>query len=571
MRFVRGLPRIARMAVSAGPGSLGAMVFRSVLLLVTALLMNAPCAAAQDAAKGAASDAHPEAEFRSAPVEIDGVELFRVRGTRSYPAEKRAEEIAQRIVALAKDPSFRIDALRASESSLGAEIIGGAQRVMVVVDADAQLEGVNRAVLAEVIVTRIRSAVENYREARTRENLMSATVRAVIATAVAALLTLLIIWSVRRVMAVLERRYRDRIHSVSVQSFQILRRETLWAALRGVVAFLRLIAVLAVLYVYLQYVLALFPWTRSAGNRLEGYVIGPLETMGQGIVAQIPNLIFLAILFFVTRYVLKLVHLYFNAVESGAVTISGFETEWAQPTYRLVRIAIVAFSLVVAYPYIPGSGSDAFKGISIFIGILFSLGSSSAIANIIAGYMLSYRRAFKVNDRIRIGDVTGDVTEVRVQVTHLRTVKNEEVIVPNSSILNNEIVNYSSHARREGLILHTEVGIGYETPWRQVEGMLVVAAERTRELLKQPPPFVLQKKLGDFAVTYELNAYCSDAQRMAALYTEMHRNILDVFNEYNVQIMTPAYEGDPPTPKVVPKEAWFAEPSRVLQVEAVKK
>jgi small-conductance mechanosensitive channel len=231
-----------------------------------------------------------------------------------------------------------------------------------------------------------------------------------------------------------------------------------------------------------------------------------------------------------------------------------------------MRFGIVAFALVVAYPYIPGSGSDAFKGISIFIGILFSLGSSSAIANIIAGYMLSYRRAFKVNDRVRIGDVTGDVTEVRVQVTHLRTVKNEEVIVPNSSILNNEIVNYSSYARREGLILHTEVGIGYETPWRQVEGMLLLAAERTGGLLRTPPPFVRQTKLGDFAVTYELNAYCADAQQMGPLYTEMHRSILDVFNEYGVQIMTPAYEGDPPEPKIVPKEAWFAKPSRLASV-----
>ena len=542
------------------------MVFRSALLFITALLLNAPCAAAQDTAKDAAARAHPEAEFRSAAVEIDGVELFRVRGTQSFPAEERAEGIVQRIVALAKDPSFRIDALRASESDVGAEILGGTQRVMVVVDADAQLEGVQRAVLAEVIVTRIRSAVENYREARTRENLMNAAVRALIATAVAALLTILLVWSVRRATAVLERRYRDRIHSVSVQSFQILRRETLWAGLRAVILFLRLIAVLAILFVFLRYVLALFPWTRSAGNRLAGYVLGPLESIGSGVVAQIPNLIFLAILFFIIRYVLKLVRLYFDAVEGGTVTLTGFEREWARPTYRLMRFGIVAFALVVAYPYIPGSGSDAFKGISIFIGILFSLGSSSAIANIIAGYMLSYRRAFKVNDRVRIGDVTGDVTEVRVQVTHLRTVKNEEVIVPNSSILNNEIVNYSSYARREGLILHTEVGIGYETPWRQVEGMLLLAAERTGGLLRTPPPFVRQTKLGDFAVTYELNAYCADAQQMGPLYTEMHRSILDVFNEYGVQIMTPAYEGDPPEPKIVPKEAWFAKPSRLASV-----
>jgi small-conductance mechanosensitive channel len=547
------------------------MVFRLVFLLITGLLLNVAGAAAQGAAKGGRANAHPEMESRSAAVELDGVELFRVRGTEFFPAEERAAGIVQRIVALADDPSFRTDALRTMDSDLGVEIAAGNQRVMVVTDADAKLEGVNRRELGAVILARVRSAVDRYREARTPENLTRSALRALIATAIVAVLTILLIWSARRGMAALERRYQGRIRSVAVQSFQILRRETLWRGLRGSVGFLRFVAVLTVLLLYLQYVLALFPSTQSAGHHLAGYVLGPLQVLAQGIMAHIPGLIFLAILFFITRYALKLVRLYFDAVERGTVTLSGFDREWAQPTYRLVRVGIVAFALVVAYPYIPGSRSDAFKGITIFAGILFSLGSSSAIANIIAGYMMTYRRAFKVNDRVRIGDVTGDVTEMRVQVTHLKTIKNEEVIVPNSSILSREVVNYSSYARRHGLVLHTEVGIGYETPWRQVEGMLLCAAERTRGLLKEPPPFVHQKKLGDFAVTYELNAYCADAQQMEALYTEMHRSILDIFNEYGVQIMTPAYERDPPTPKIVPKEAWFAEPSRVLQVVEVAK
>jgi small-conductance mechanosensitive channel len=199
--------------------------------------------------------------------------------------------------------------------------------------------------------------------------------------------------------------------------------------------------------------------------------------------------------------------------------------------------------------------------VSIFIGVIFSLGSSSFIANLIAGYSMTYRRAFRVGDRIRVGDVTGDVTESGLMVTRLRTVKNEEVVVPNSAILNNHIVNYSAYARTGGLILHTTVGIGYETPWRQIEAMLLMAAERTPGLLKEPPPFVLQKGLGDFCITYEINAHCSEPLAMARIYAELHRNILDVFNEYGVQIMTPAYEGDPEQPKVVPKEQWFASPA----------
>ncbi len=173
-----------------------------------------------------------------------------------------------------------------------------------------------------------------------------------------------------------------------------------------------------------------------------------------------------------------------------------------------------------------------------------------------------YRRALKVGDRITIDNFTGDVTERRLMVTHLRTIKNEEIVVPNSTIINSHVINYSTLARTRGLILHTTVGIGYATPWRQVEAMLRLAAERTPGLLEEPAPFVLQKSLGDFAVTYELNAYCDDPQKMGRLYTAMHQNILDVCNEHGVQIMTPAYEGDPDTPKVIPKDQWYLPPAK---------
>jgi small-conductance mechanosensitive channel len=219
------------------------------------------------------------------------------------------------------------------------------------------------------------------------------------------------------------------------------------------------------------------------------------------------------------------------------------------------------FTAIVAYPYIPGSGSEAFKGISIFLGVIFSIGSSSFVSNTIAGYALTYRRVFKIGDRVKIEDVVGDVVQTRLQVTHLRSLKNEEVIVPNSLIVNSQVVNYSSLARKQGLILHTTVGIGYETPWRKVEAMLLLAAKRTPGLLREREAFVLLKALGDFSITYEVNAYCDDAQAMVGLYSALHRNILDVFNEHAVQIMTPAYECDPEQPKIVPKEQWFVAPA----------
>jgi small-conductance mechanosensitive channel len=307
---------------------------------------------------------------------------------------------------------------------------------------------------------------------------------------------------------------------------------------------------------FVSYALAQWPETRQLSRATVDVALNPLVTLGNGFVANIPRLVFLLILFVILRGAIRVVRLFFEAVERGTVSLSGFDAEWSQPTYKIVRLAIVAFGLVVAYPYIPGSSSDAFKGVSLFAGIVFSLGSSTAIANIIAGYMMTYRRAFKVGDRVKIGDAFGDVIQTRLQVTHLKSVKNEEIIIPNSQILGGEVVNYTSLARERGLILHTEVGIGYEVPWRQVEAILLDAAARTPGLSPKPAPFVLVKKLGDFAITYELNVGCEDATTMAAAYTALHHHVLDVFNEHGIQIMTPAYEGDPAEPKIVRPEHW---------------
>jgi small-conductance mechanosensitive channel len=543
-----------------------------VALLVAALavqtLVLAVEARAAEESPGKTSEL--EAELPTAPVIVDGNVLFRVRGTSAFPAARRAAGIAERIAAVAADPTVSADAVHGVDSEIGSVIVADRHRVMAVVDSDARLESVHPKVLTELFVRAIRQAVVDYRQARSREALLGSALRSVGATAILVALLALVIWLWRRAERSLEARYHQRVQSVGIQSFQVVRAEQIWGALRRSLDGARVLAIILIAFVYLQYVLGLFPWTRGTGNRLVQYVLDPLATMAQGIVVVIPDLLFLAVLFLVTRYLLKLIHLFFAAVGRGEVTFAGFEPEWADPTYKLLRIAIVALTLVVAYPYIPGSGSEAFKGISIFIGIVFSLGSSSTIANLIAGYTMTYRRAFRLGDRVKISGATGYVTGMRLQVTHLRTIKNEEVIIPNSTILNNEVVNYSSLARTRGLILHTTVGVGYATPWRQVEAILLMAAERTPGFMREPAPFVRQLALGDFAITYEINGYCDNVQAIGLIYTALHRNILDVFNEHGVQIMTPAYEGDPEAPKVVPKEQWFSAPAKLGEAEARK-
>ena len=540
----------------------------ALVACIAMLTLLVPGAWAQDKVAGPGGSTSPRTsdidattDVARAAVTLDGEVLFRVRGVTAYPAERRALTISGRIEAIAADRSVSPYTLRVVEATDRSNLLAGDRLVMSVGDADAKIEGVSRQQLAELIRRKVAEAIASYREDRSARVLLVNTIYALGATLAAVLLLFGFRRAFRRLDSVAERRFKSRIDALELRSRQLIQAQQLQVILHGLVKMLRVLSVLVIVYVYLNVVLSLYPWTRPLAQRLFLIVLNPLRTMGAAFLDALPNLVFIGLLIIVIRYVLKFIRLFFAGIDQATITVSGFDREWAWPTYKIVRLLVIVFALVVAYPYIPGSESEAFKGVSIFLGVIFSLGSSSFIANMIAGYTMIYRRAYKVGDRIQVNDISGDVVDMRLQVTHLRTIKNEEIVVPNSLILNSHIINYSTLAQSRGLILHTTVGIGYETSWRQVEAMLRLAAERTPGLLKEPPPFVLQKSLGDFAVTYEINVYCDNPQGMARFYTALHQNILDVFNEHGVQIMTPAYEGDPDAPKVVPRDRWFAAPA----------
>jgi small-conductance mechanosensitive channel len=500
-------------------------------------------------------------QVETAPVVVDGIELFRVRGVSAFPADKRADLIAERIVALARDPAFNPDALRVDPRPEVVAVVGGTQLIMGIYRSDGDIEGLDQNALASAVVIRVREAIEAWRADRNLERLQRNGLIALGAT----LAMLLGMWLVTRIYRWLrglnEARVRQHIRDVSIGGFRVVRAQQIAGLVTAVLVLLWMLFLLGSLYVYLSSVLVLFPWTRGLATGLIDLVMNPLRIIGLGLLGAVPNLVFLVVIVVITRYLLKLIRLYFRGIEDGTVVLREFDPDWALPTYRLVRLLLVAFMVIIAYPYIPGSGSEAFKGISIFIGVVFSLGSSSVIGNMIAGYTMTYRRVFKIGDVVKINDNFGTVEQIRMLVTYLRSPKNEMIAIPNSEILNGEVVNYSILAKKDGLILHTTVGIGYETPWRQVEAMLHEAAARTPGILKNPAPFVLQRSLGDFCVVYELNVYTDESHGQMQRYTDLHRNILDVFNEYGVQIMTPAYEGDPEQPKVVPKDQWFLAPA----------
>lgn len=536
-------------------------MLKNVLILI-ALLLSLAISPTVYSAESSQPAAGSHEIVQTAPVRIDGVVLFMVRGITAYPAKERAAAIADRIIALADDVAVKADSVVAIASDNSTDIMAGDRFIMSVLDGDAELDKVPRQVLAKAYAAKIRTTIESYRRDRGSRSIVRSAAVAAGALLALIVLILLIRWGFRKLIALVDDRFTMRIRELQAKSHDIVRTEWISNVLRSALRTARIILVLILVFFYLELVLSLFPWTRAYAIPLLELVLGPLHDMGIAVLGYLPKLIFLIVLFFVVRYALNLLRAFFLAIERGRITFHGFEAEWAIPMYKIARLGIIAFAVVVAYPYIPGSESPAFKGVSLFLGVVFSLGSSSSISNIVAGYMVIFRRVYKVGDRVKIGSQTGDVVELRLQVTHLRTIKNEEVIVPNSLIINTEVVNYSSLARKGGLILHTTVTIGYDTPWRQVHAILIRAAEATPGLIKEPRPFVLQTGLNDFYVSYELNAYTDRPLEMVSIYSDLHQNIQDAFNEHGVQIMSPHYLGDPAQAKIVPKEHWYQPPAK---------
>lgn len=296
------------------------------------------------------------------------------------------------------------------------------------------------------------------------------------------------------------------------------------------------------LIIYLPFVFSLMPETEVYAKAVFEYVMKPINFILNGVLAFIPNLFFILVIFFVTKYLIKFLKYLTGELEREAVSLEGFHADWAKPTFNLIRVVVIAFAVIICFPYIPGSDSDAFKGVSIFFGVLFSLGSTSAISNIVAGIVITYMRPFKVGDRVEIGETIGDIKERSLLVTRVRTIKNIDVTIPNSSILGNHIVNFSKNASEEvGIILHTSVTIGYDVPSGDVIAALVKGAKNTQMVLGKPIPFVLVKSLDDFYINYEINCHTKNPEKGALIYSQLHENIKDELHNAGIEILSPHY------------------------------
>ena len=322
---------------------------------------------------------------------------------------------------------------------------------------------------------------------------------------------------------------------------RFLQPKTISHALLFISKISRVALTILILFFYLPLLFGFLPWTEGLVNRIYVWLAKPVGNVLSSIVDFLPNLFYIFVIVVIARFVIRFVNYISKEIEEDRLKIKGFYKDWAHPTLNILKIILYAFTLVFLFPYLPGSNSQAFKGVSIFLGVLFSLGSTSVIANMVAGIVITYMRPFVIGDRVKIGDSVGDIVEKNMLVTRLRTVKNEDITIPNATIINTHLWNYSKYAHQLGIILHPTVTIGYDVPSEQVINLLLKAANNTKNLTRELKPFVLQKSLGDSYVEYELNVYTKQPKKMAFLYSELNQSILNEFNRAGVEIMSPHY------------------------------
>lgn len=476
------------------------------------------------------------------PVMVEGKPVLYIRaGYLSFMPQDRANLVTQKIRDVIADSSTRAAAITTVDAETTSSIVSGETVIMTVTDSDAAAAGMSRQKLAADDAQKIRSAIERARHENSLRTILFGALWAVLATfgLVFALKLFAIVFP--KIYSQLQRWHGKYIHSIRIQKLELVPAERITVSLVLLARGLRLVLSLVLLYFYMSLVFSFFPWTRGYASVLWGYVLYPLRTVEAGFAAYLPNVFFIAVILVVAYYAVKLVKFVFLEIGKGTISLPGFYSDWAQPTYKIARFLIIVFTAIVIFPYMPGSKSPAFQGISIFVGLLVSLGSSSAVSNVVAGILLTYTRGFQLGDRVQIGDTTGDVIEKTLLVTRIQTIKNVDISIPNALVLTSHIINYSSSARQFGLILHTTISIGYDAPWRKIHELLIAAAESTPNILKDPKPFALQTGLGDFYVSYQINAFTDQPNLMAGTYSELHKNIQDKFNEAGVEIMSPHF------------------------------
>ncbi len=528
-----------------------------IFIFLTGILHFSPILAEEDEKNPLEYEASAPAKTSttSAPVIIDGKTLFVVRGFSALPASERATDITKALINAAESSDSDIVEIKIQKGKLGEEITFDGSVIMVITETDAEFEKSEIDVVATLHANAIEAAILKYRLDRSHDARVSGAINALLWTLGFVVFSILYFQLRSKLPQFIGKQIERRFAGVEEVTQDIVQGKAVAALVQFFLRFLLLLIYCFVVYYYISFVMFAFAESRPIAQILITYVTDPVINVIIGIINYIPNLVTIAIIVYFTHYAIRATKIFFTNIEAGTFKLKNFEPHWIWPSYNIVRALLIAIGIVFAFPYIPGSNSAAFQGLTILAGVMVSMGSNSVVSNVLAGLFVLYRRSANVGDRIKIGEHIGDVVRIQLTETHLKSVKNELISIPNAQMLNSEVTNYSSKIDGRGLLLHTTVGIGYEEPQEKIEAMLLEAANRTTGLKKSPPPFVLWTALADYAINYQVNAYTTRGSSIPKMLSDLHKNIVAVFNENNVQIMTPSYEADTPEPKI-PTAPW---------------
>lgn len=459
----------------------------------------------------------------------------------SLKANERAIGIGIRIQSLAEQFLFKADSIQVIQSENTADLVYKDINIMSISENDALWQNKSKEELANEYKISIGKAVEKY-----QKDTSFTTIAKQVGIALLVLLILFVlIYFIGKLFAFSTRKIElfkgKYITGFKISNYELLTADRQLTFILSINKIFKWLFIFLVIYIALPILFSIFPWTEGYAEIFFSYLIDPLKDILHSIINYLPNLFTIIVIFLTFHYLIKAIRFFKTEIENGVLKIDGFYPDWAAPTFQIIKVLLYAFVFVIIFPLLPSSDSPVFKGVSVFLGVLFTFGSSGPLSNVIAGLVLTYMRAFKIGDRIKIGDVTGDIIEKSMLVTRIRTIKNEIISIPNSNVMSSHTINFSSDAVDKGLIMHTTVTIGYDVPWKEIQHALIEAALRTEHLLKDPQPFVLQTSLEDFYVAYQINAYTKDPNKQAIIYSQLHQNIQDCCNEAGIEILSPHY------------------------------
>lgn len=454
---------------------------------------------------------------------------------------KRAENIEATILQIGKDYSLTTDSIYVLNSEDFSDIMYGDKVILSITDQDGLWQNTPRSELAQQYVPIIAKKIA---ELKKEHSILQVVKR--IGLFILVLFVQYVLWrATNYLFRKLRRRtiwlMHNKLKPITVKDYEFLDTRKQGRVLLFLSKILQYAIILLQLAISIPILFAIFPQTETLAMKLFLYVFDPIKMIFASILKYIPNLFIIVVIYFCIKYLIKMIQYIANEIQSEKLKITGFYPDWAQPTFNIIRFLLYIFMIAMIYPYLPGSSSGVFQGISVFVGLIVSLGSSSAIANIIAGLVITYMRPFKIGDRIKLGETEGHVVEKTPFVTRIKTPKNEIITIPNSSIMSSHTVNYSQSAKEYGLIIHTSVSFGYEIPWKQVHELLIAAAKNTPGVIQHPKPFVLETELHDYYTIYQINAYIKNADKLAQIYSDLHQQIQDKANEAGVELMSPHY------------------------------